>query len=159
MTHSCSDTFTTVKPSNRWITWYRPASYWDVAVPHLFLTALVGIPLLVSFLFPLGRLPLIPCTFLWLTGYPCPFCGFTRSFWAFSAGDWAYALSNAPLSGIVYLLAAGVFIWNATALIAGVRIRRGPALCFNRRQTSLIITFISVLFLVNWIYRLSLGLK
>ena len=159
MAHSGVGTFRAAKLSNRWITWYRPASYWDVAVPHLFLAALTGIPLMVSFLFPLGSLPLIPCTFLWLTGYPCPFCGFTRSFWAFSAGDWTYALWNAPLSVVVYLLFAGMFIWNAAALIKGVRIKRGAILRLGRRQTNWIITFISLLFLIHWVYRLSLGLK
>ena len=152
-------TLTSATSSNPWITWHRPPSYWDVAVPHLFLAGLTGIPLLVSFWFPLNSLPLIPCTFLWLTGYPGPFCGFTRSFWAFSAGDWTYALWNAPLSVVVYLLFAGVFICNAAALVAGLRVRRGPVLRLNRRQTNWIIASISVLFLINWVYRLSLGLK
>jgi hypothetical protein len=159
MTHYGVGIFTGAKSSKRWIRWSRPPSYWDVAVPHLFLAGLTGIPLLVSFLLPLNSLSLVPCTFLWLTGYPCPFCGFTRSIWAFSAGDWTFALQNAPLSGVIYLLFAGVFIWNAAALIAGVRIRRGPMLILNHRQTNWIITFISVLFLINWVYRLSLGLK
>jgi len=159
MTHTGADTFTAANLSNRWIIWHRPASYWSVAVPHLFLAALTGIPLMVSFLFSLDGLPSIPCTFLWLTGYPCPFCGFTRSFWAFSAGDWTYALWNAPLSGVVYALFAGVFIWNTAALIAGVCIQPGTLLRLSGRRAAWIITFISVLFLINWIYRLSLGLK
>ena len=159
MAHYGTGTLVGAKNSNRWITWYRPPSYWEVAVPHLILAGLTGIPLLMSFVFPLNNLPLIPCTFLWLTGYPCPFCGFTRSIWAFSAGDWAYGLWNAPLSGIVYVTFAGVFIWNAIALVAGVRIQRGPMLQFNRRQANWIIAFISVLFLINWMYRLSLGMK
>lgn len=145
--------------SNRWITWHRPPSYREVAVPHLILVGLTGIPLLVSFLLPLNNLPLIPCTFLWLTGYPCPFCGFTRSFWAISAGDWAYGLWNAPLSAIVYVCFVGALIGNAVALTAGVRIQWGPAMRFTRRQTNWIIALISVLFLLNWVYRLSLGLK
>lgn len=159
MVHYGIGTLAGANNSNRWITWHRPTSYWEVAVPHLILAGLAGIPLLVSFVFPLKTLPLIPCTFLWLTGYPCPFCGFTRSFWAFSAGDWAYGLWNAPLSAIVYASFWGVFIWNAIALVAGIRIQRGPALHLNRRQTNWIIAFISMLFLINWAYRLSLGLK
>ena len=153
------DTLAGAKNSNRWITWYRPPSLWDVAVPHLILAALTGIPLLASFLLPLDSLPLMSCTFLWLSGYPCPFCGFTRSFWAISAGDWAYGLWNAPLSGLLYVGGVVVLIWNAIALVAGVRIRRGPALQFKRLKTSWIIAFISALFLINWVYRLSLGLK
>lgn len=159
MVHDSIRTLAGAKNSNRWIRWHRPPSYREVAVPHLILAGLSGIPLLVSVLLPLDDLPMIPCTFLWLTGYPGPFCGFTRSFWAFSAGDWAYGLWNAPLSVIVYIVFAGVFIWNAMALVAGVRIQRGPALHFTRRQASWIIAFISVLFLINWVYRLSLGMK
>ena len=159
MVHYGFGTLEGAKNSNRWITCYRPPSYWEVAVPHLILAGLTGIPLLVSLVLPLNNLPLIPCTFLWLTGYPCPFCGFTRSFWAFSAGDWTYGLWNAPLSGILYAGFVGVFIWNAIALVAGLRIQPGPLLHFTRRQTNWIIAFISVLFLINWAYRLSLGLK
>jgi hypothetical protein len=145
--------------SNRWFSWYRPRSYWDVAVPHLLLAMITGIPLLLSFLLPLKHLSLIPCTMLWFTGYPCPFCGFTRSFWAISAGDWSYALWNAPLSGFVYIIIVAVFIWNAAALFAGIRIKPGEALRLSRLQSRWFIAFISVLFLLNWIYRLSLGLK
>ena len=159
MHNSYIGTLAGAKNSNRWITWYRPHSYWEVAVPHLILAALTGIPLLASFLLPLKNLTLIPCTFLWLSGYPCPFCGFTRSIWAISAGDWAYGLWNAPLSGVVYVGIVIVFLWNAIALVAGVRIRRGPALQFNRLKTNWIIAFISVLFLINWVYRLSLGMN
>jgi hypothetical protein len=70
--------------TNRWIVWYRPQSCWDAAVVHLPWALITGIPLLMSFLVPLHILPLIPCTLLRFTGYPCPFCGFTRSFWAMS---------------------------------------------------------------------------
>ena len=64
MTHYGVGTYTGAESSKRWISWSRPPSYWDVAVPHLFLAGLTGIPLLVSFLLPLNSVPLVPCTFL-----------------------------------------------------------------------------------------------
>lgn len=145
--------------SNRRLYWYRPQSYWEVAGTHLPLLLLSGIPLLMSFLLPLNLLPLLPCTVLQVSGYPCPFCGFTRSFWAISAGDWTFALRNAPLSGFVYVIFVSVFMLNAAALLVGLRIKRGKKWRLNSRQTRCLITLISVLFLINWIYRLSLGLK
>ena len=139
--------------------WYRPQSFWDVAGVHLPLALVTGIPLLISFLLPLNLLPLLPCSVLQFSGYPCPFCGFTRSFWAISAGDWTYALWNAPLAGLVYVIFVGVFVLNATALFGGIRIKRGNTWRLSSRQTRCLVAFIAVLFLINWLYRLSLGLK
>lgn len=147
------------KKPGRWIRWYRPSSYWEVAVPHLLLGAVTGIPILASYILPLDSLPSIPCTFLRLTGYPCPFCGFTRSFWALSEGNWSYAIMNTPLSIVLYLLFIGIFIVNIMALIKGIRVSRGDFLRFNRRKTKWVLTVIFLLVLMNWIYRLSLGLK
>jgi len=145
--------------TSRRFSWYHPQSFWDVAGVHLPLALVTGIPLLMSFLLPLNLLPLLPCTVLQLSGYPCPFCGFTRSFWAISAGDWTYALWNAPLAVPVYLIFVAVFVFNATALFGCIRIKRGNAWRLSSRQTRCLVAFIAVLFLINWIYRLSLGLK
>lgn len=144
--------------TNRWFSWYRPQSFWDVAVVHLPWALITGIPLLLSFLVPLHILPMIPCTLFQITGYPCPFCGFTRSLWAISAGDWTEALWNFPLSGLLYVLIALGFLWNVAALLGGIRIKRGKALRLSSRQTRYLITFLSLLFLINWVYRLRLGL-
>jgi hypothetical protein len=76
-----------------------------------------------------------------------------------SAGDWTYALWNFPLSGLLYVLFAVGFIWNSVALLGGIRIKRGQALRLNSQQTRYLIAFLSVLFLINWAYRLSLGLN
>jgi hypothetical protein len=107
----------------------------------------------------MGLMPLKSCTFLWLTGYPCPFCGFTRSFWAMARGDWGFALYNSPLACLVYIAVAIVFAWNATGLLTGLQISRGPLLrskAFRIRWGSI---SIGVSLMVNWIYRLSLGLN
>jgi hypothetical protein len=61
------------------------------------------------------------CTFLSLTGYPYPFCGFTRSFWAIAEGDWTFAVNNTPLACLAYIATALLFAWHITALLIGVR--------------------------------------
>ena len=146
------------KETARWFSWTRPQSYWDVVGAHLPLALVTGMPLLVSLLVPLKLLPLIPCTLLRFTGYPCPFCGFTRAFWALSHGAWSDALLGYPLVGLLYLLIVCVFIWNATGLLGGIIIVRGTMLRFDLRQTGWIMGLIFVLFLINWAYRLSMGL-
>jgi hypothetical protein len=121
------------------------------------LALITGIPLLISCLVPLRLLPMIPCTFVRITGYPGPFCGFTRAFWAISAGQWSSALANCPLAGLLYVIVVFVFIWNAAGLWGGMIIKPGRILALNRRQGHRIIGLIFVLFLINWVYRLSMG--
>jgi len=147
------------KATSRWFSWTRPQAYGDVVVNHMPVALVTGISLLLSWLVPLHLLPLLPCTLLRITGYPCPFCGFTRSFWAISAGDWSFALYNYPLSALLYGIIALVFVWHAGALIFGVRITRGFALGFSHLKIRWVMGFVSVLFLINWIYRLNMGLK
>jgi hypothetical protein len=147
------------KQTTGWISWIHPQSYWDVVVNHMPVALMTGIPLLLSCLVPLHLLPLVPCTLMRITGYPCPFCGITRSFWAISAGDWSFALYNYPLSVLLYGLIALVFAQHACALIFGVRITRRLTLRFSRLKIRWGMGFVSVLFLINWVYRLSMGLK
>ena len=146
------------KEKARWISWTRPQSYWDVVGVHLPLALITGIPLLISWLFPLQLLPMIHCTLLRFTGYPCPFCGFTRAFWAMSHGAWSDALLGYPLVGLLYGLIVCVFIWNTAGLLGGIVIARGTMFRLDPRQTGWIIGLIFVLFLINWVYRLSMGL-
>ena len=115
-----------------------------------------GIFLLMTFLVPIGKLSILNCPFLTLTGFPCPFCGFTRSIWAISAGDWTFATINAPLAWLLYAALVIVFAWNAGCLLLGnhkvflLRLTRTKA----NRAAKIAIAII----LLNWIYRLGLGL-
>jgi len=146
------------KVNARWFSWTRPQSYWDVVGVHLPLALATGIPLLISCLVPLQLLPMIPCAFVRFTGYPGPFCGFTRAFWDIPAGQWSHALTNCPLAAILYVFVVCVFIWNAVGLWGGIIIKPGTILALSRGQGRRIIGLISLLFLINWIYRLSMGL-
>ena len=143
----------------RWLSWSRPQSYWDVVGLHLPLALITGMPLLLSYLVPLQILPMIPCTLLRLTGYPCPFCGFTRAFWAMSHGAWSEALLGYPLVGLLYVLIVCVFIWNTAGLLGGIIISRGTKLRLGPKQAGWIMALIFMLFLINWVYRLSMGLS
>ena len=138
------------------ISWTRPCSYWDVVVAHLPLALITGTALLLPYLISNDTLPLMKCTFLSVTGYPCPFCGFTRSFWTMARGDWGLAFYNAPLSSVVYGATVLLFLWNVIALVAGVRLISGLSLLMRSRHAG---WFVAAMVLLNWIYRLSLGLK
>jgi hypothetical protein len=125
---------------------------------HLPLALICGAVLVLSAAFPLERLPLRACTFLHLTGYPCPFCGFTRAFWALGHGDFGYGLAICPLAVPAYGLLLLTFAWNAVPLAMGITLRRGSLLRLRRRQGRWAIVFIAVLFAMNWVYRLAMGL-
>ena len=134
----------------------RPRSYWDVIGVHLLPALASGIPLLLSFVGFHHVIPLLPCTFLRLTGYPGPFCGFTRSIWAISAGDWSYATVNCPLAWLVYAALVLVFAWNAIGLLCGIKMIRGPFLRFSSLQKRRALVVMGALILLNWAYRLML---
>ena len=146
------------KPSS-FLSWIRPCSYWDVVGQHLPLSLVTGIALLMSNRAFCDLLPLKRCTFLDLTGYPCIFCGFTRSFWAMAGGDWSFVVQNCPLAWLVYFAFVIVFAWNTTGLLLGVKIIRGRYLRLRSGQGRWAIGLVSVLFILNWAFRLSLGLK
>ena len=137
--------------------WLRPSSYWTVAVYHLPLALITATALMLPYCVALKQLPLIPCIFRYLTDFPCPFCGFTRSFWAISAGHWNVALANSPLSLAVYLTVWVVFLFNSGALLSGVVITRGPALRLGAGYRRKAVTAVLTLLAANWIYRIGMG--
>jgi len=125
---------------------------------RLALALTTGIPLLLSFLVPINRLVLFECPFLNITGLPGPFCGFTRSIRAISAGDWVYATVNCPLAWLLYAALVSVFSWNAGCILFGIKTTRRNILRLNRVRANRAIGIVIALVLLNWIYRLCLGL-
>ena len=117
-----------------------------------------GIPLLLSFLVPINRFVLFECPFLNLTGLPGPFCGFTRSIRAISAGDWAYATANCPLAWLLYAILICGFAWNAVRMLPGLRMTMPWILSLTRVQANRAVGIVLALVLLNWMYRLCLGL-
>jgi len=135
--------------------WFRPDSYWDVVVAHLPFVLLTGLALALPFWVSLRSLPLIGCTFLNVTGLPCPFCGFTRSFWSIQAGDISFAVYNYPISLAIYGLVILFFIWHFVALLMGIKIESG---CYRLCRSGRVWWIIGTVFFCNWVYRLSLGM-
>jgi hypothetical protein len=75
-------------------------------------------------------------------------------------GEWAYAFHNAPLACLLYLAVAVIFAINAAGLLLGRQIRVGQF--FQQRLTrgrKGVFIIVAALFLLNWIYRLALGLR
>ena len=137
----------------------RPRSRWESVGVH-FPWALISGGLLFAALFvPLQRLPIWPCTFLRLTGYPCPFCGATRAFMDMAHGRFAMAFGEHPWAAGLYVLTALVFAWNAAALLCGVVLRRGQWFKPSRKVRVALWTLLLAGLAVTWIYRLILGLK
>jgi hypothetical protein len=136
----------------------RPRSYWDVVVHHFPLAAISGTALFLPYFVAHKDLPLIPCTFLSLTGLPCPFCGFTRAFWAIAGGEWGEALVGCPLAFGVYFFMVSLFVWNVSALILGIVLLPGPGFHPPPGRRTRIVGIVCLLFAVNWIYRLVMGL-
>ncbi len=134
--------------------WTRPDSYWEVVVFHLPLALLSGVVLFVPRLVSLHSIPFIQCTFLRVTGYPCPFCGFTRSLWSISVSNWFDALNHCPLSLLGYGLLAILFAWNGTALLLGVRMKSGLYRLLKSPHPWWIFF---VLLFSNWAYRIAFG--
>ena len=119
---------------------------------------IAGIPLLLTFMLPIKALRLLECPFLTITGLPCPFCGFTRSIWAISAGDWRYATVNCPLSWLFYALLVIVFAWNTGCILLGSKTSRPFILNLHSARANQAVVFSIILILLNWIYRSFLGL-
>jgi hypothetical protein len=138
------------------LSWARPDSYWDVVVSHLPLALMTGIALLLPHYVSCDLLPVKKCTFLSLTGYPCPFCGFTRSFWALANGDWGFALNDTPLACLAYIGTSLMFAWHLTALLMGVKVVSG---LFRRMKSVRASWLIVTMLVLNWVFRLALGLK
>ncbi len=74
-------------------------------------------------------------------------------------GNWLKALHDCPLAIGLYISTVLVFAWNITGIILGVKIYRGKALQLNGKKAFAAVVFSFFLVLVNWIYRLAMGLK
>ncbi len=50
----------------------------------------------------------LPCYYRLFTGKPCPFCGFSRMFFAFAKGDLTGAFAHHPVGAVLLPLWVGV---------------------------------------------------
>ena len=69
----------------------------------------------------------LPCTFKWLTGLPCPFCGVTRSLASLLRGELAESLLFNPFALPFFYLFTALLLAPALAPAAGFRPARPRA--------------------------------
>jgi hypothetical protein len=137
----------------------RPRTYWEVVGVHFAAAFLSGLLLFAALFVPLDRLPIPSCTFLTLTGYPCPFCGSTRAFVDMAHGRFGAAFLEHPWAAVLYIVTALIFAWNAAALLCGVVLKRGCLLRPSRRISAILWAFVGCSLTATWIYRVVAGLK
>lgn len=137
----------------------RAGGFSAVLAHHLPSALIAGGVLLAVALLPLDRIPYTICTFLRLTGYPCPSCGLTRGFVAMAHGQWLAVLHTCPLAALLYAATALVFAVNVAALLCGVRLTPGRWLKWRARAWVVFLCFCGLLILLNWLYRLFYGIK
>lgn len=133
--------------------------YRAVLARHVVPAVLAFGVLLAAFFLPLDRIPYTICTFLRLTGYPCPSCGLTRGFIAMAHGQWLVVVQACPLAALLYAATALMFAVNTAALLCGVRLTPGHGFKWRARTWVVLLCFFGLLILLNWLYRLALGLK
>jgi len=147
------------KGRGAWFVIERPASRWTSAAAHGPWALLSGLAILVAYVFNPYGFPLSLCSFLSLTGYPCPFCGSTRAFHRMAHARWGDALQENPFAAVLFVAVAAVFAANAGALVAGVRLRIGPRLRPGRWGALWIAAAGAAFLIASWVYRIAAGLK
>ena len=151
---------TATPQGNAWMVVKRPQNRWDSVGVHLPAVLISGAILIASAIRPATGLPLAPtCLFLRLTGYPCPFCGSTRTFIAMCHGHWHDAWHQSPLAAVLFVTIAAIFAWNVVALAAGLVVKPGVRWRLDKRQRLWLAGVFSAILAANWLYRIIAGLR
>lgn len=142
-----------------WIQLAPIASRLKAAVWHgAFVLVLAASFIFVAFISP-SDIPLPACRFLQATGRPCPFCGYTRAFHYLAHGRLMKAFHDCPLSIPFCLVAVVILLWHSVPLLSGYRLQPGPKNRISKRGWIFLLITALVLIFLNWIYRLSMGLR
>jgi len=97
------------------------------------------------------------CSFRWLTGWSCPFCGYTRALAAMSSGNMAAAWQQCPGGCVLFFALLVVFLYAATCLVLGLSGRWRYPRITGAGWTGVAVVF-GAMVAANWVYRLILGL-
>lgn len=99
------------------------------------------------------RLGLPPCSFVVLTGKPCPSCGLTTSFTLLAHGDLKNSLRANCVGTLMALCCAALIPWGVLSLVRG---RLLGVRSIERALTWTVAVFLTLL-LVRWGIVLALG--
>jgi hypothetical protein len=125
-------------------------------IPYLIGVVICAGSLLVGYGWESNQLPIPACTFLRVTGYPCAFCGTTRSFFLMAKGHVGDALKEAPLGVLVYVAVVATLGW---CLARCIKPGAGSAGQGAGRWARAGIYAAIIAAIANWVYRLAMGLK
>jgi hypothetical protein len=102
------------------------------------------------------QLGLPPCTFLALTGVPCPLCGATTTFSLLAHGRWGEGLANQPFAALLFALTF-LLAWVAWLEVAAPRGRwRRLEVAVERADPWAAGVFIFLMTL-GWAYKIAHG--
>ena len=125
-------------------------------IPYLIGVLACAGALLVGYGWQADRLPVPECGFLRFTGYPCAFCGTTRSFFLIAKGNVGDAAREAPLGVLVYVAVVATLVW---CLIRSIQPRTGTTGQGGVQWARVGIYGAILAAIANWVYRLVMGLK
>lgn len=109
---------------------------------------------------PLGhsthtQLGLHPCTFLSLTGIPCPMCGATTTFSLMAEGSVVTGVLNQPFAALLFVLTVMIFAISLAESVQPRRRWQRVADRFGPREGALATLFL-VLMALGWLYKIVL---
>lgn len=105
-------------------------------------------------LYILDKIPLYPCVFKTITGYPCPTCGSTRVALNIFKPDLGAAFLANPL---IFLAGVGFLVWSGYGFYMlfskkKIKIKLTP------KESLLLKWSILIAVLLNWIYLIVVGI-
>lgn len=123
-------------------------------LPYLLGAAVSAGALLVGRFLQPGHIPIPRCTFLRVTGYPCPFCGNTRSFLEAAKGAFSAAFLQAPLGVLVYAATWWVLGWCLYRSL-----RPAPSAPVHEKLPRALFYGVAGVVFACWLYRLAKGYR
>lgn len=117
--------------------------------PALWALGALALALVAAHLVELWQVPLPPCTTRSLTGWPCPFCGSTRTLMAAARGD---LVAAACLNPLTFLGAAVVVGWSVVWAVERLTGRTFTAGLRRWRGRLRWGWWIAVAVAINWVY-------
>ena len=97
------------------------------------------------------QLGLLPCSFLWLTGVPCPLCGATTTFALMADGRVRDAFLNQPFAALLYCGTVATVVVAGQELLGGAAWSERLFEVVRRRELEASIVFLFLMAL-GWTY-------
>jgi hypothetical protein len=105
-------------------------------------------------LYLLNKIPLYPCVFKTITGYPCPTCGSTRVVLNIFKPDFGAAFMANPL---IFLAGAGFLIWGLYGFYVLIS-KKKIKIKLTQKESSLLKWSVLIAVLLNWMYLIVVGI-